>query len=162
MTWCELYWHPVHSYAKNGELLYDRNLARSWCRSQRQQAWVLIWEDQQGVNFPRSRWWFRIAYLSSWSGFQEPISALCTQKNISEKKCWQISLCNPGGGIYTTFSPFLWFHQIRLRVGFPYLCFGNVSNNYVPPIYSPSVLPGYHVFICAFIKTRNILSPSLF
>lgn len=100
-------WVSCTFCAKKGKLLYDRNLARSCCTPQRQQAWVLIWEDQQGVNFPRSRWWFRIAYLSSRSGFQEPSSALCTQRNISEQKCWQISLCNQGRGIYTTFSPLI-------------------------------------------------------
>lgn len=84
MTQCELHWHPVHSYAKKGALLYDRNLARSWCRSQRQRTWVLIWQDQQRVNFPRSRRWFRIAYLSSRSGFQEP-SSVYTKEYIRGK-----------------------------------------------------------------------------
>lgn len=107
MTQCELYWHPVRSYAKKGESFYERILARSWCRCQRQQARVLIWRDPWGVNFPRSWWWFRIAYLSSPSGFSEPSSVLYAERNISEEKCWRSSLCNQGRGIYTTFSPLI-------------------------------------------------------
>lgn len=37
--------------------------------------------------------------------FKNPVQ--CTQRNISEEKCWQISLCNQGRGIYTTFSPLI-------------------------------------------------------
>lgn len=91
---------------KKGSCAYDRNLARSRCRSQR--------HNQLGcLSGKISK---ELIFLDHGGDSESPISVhdqvfknpvQCTQRNISEGKCWQISLCNQGRGIYATFSPLI-------------------------------------------------------
>lgn len=66
---------------------------------------MLIWEDQKELIFLEHGGDSESHISVHDQVFKNPVQ--CTQRNISEKKCWQISLCNQGRGIYTTFSPLI-------------------------------------------------------